>query len=464
MHAMTGFADARAPEPTIEHWDVASDAMSRLGRGEDPVNRMEAGLRLAMELGTDPKGVPEIEARRFEMAFAHAVARNHEMEEGGPALASTDWARSFLVDASIQREAEATLGATSAARASRHRWGASETKNEHWAVAGVPPTLFSNASEDELKVMASGRMHELTGDRATQIEIAVMSAMAPGSPRLEHDLEIMTVGSVAVSGMRGMVEHADRSAFGPPPIGPDNMAMAGIADRMDLARRAAEVGHRDARGLFDPTPGRNPFVTDFDQERRSERAVMGLDATPFGRIVNTAAHSLNALSGFDVDMDGAHRLKMAAARLLATGPNAFGDEKGDIRALMADVLLQRAAEEKLSGRDRGSAGLLEEMISGNRDSRESVRFTTLPSERRETEAVANGRFSEVGDGRGIASGLRNATWRASIVGSPEIDRTIRQEMVALRPTGKAVSAAKGRVVPESPAVAMAIAARGGASR
>lgn len=461
---MTGFADARAPEPTAEHWEAAAETMAHLASGADPIDRMEAGLRLAMEIGTDPKGVPEIEARRFEMAFAHAIARNHEMDEGGPALASTDWARSFLVDASIQREAEATLGSKPAARASRHRWGASETKDEHWAVIGVPPTLFANATEDELKVMASGRMHELTGDRATQIEIAVMSAMAPGSPRLEHDLQIMTIGAVAATDMRAMVEAADRSAFGPQSLGSDNLTMAGIADRMDLARRAAEVGHRDARGLFDPTPGRNPFVTDFEQERRAERAVMGLDPTPFGRVVNTAAHSLNALSGFDVDMDGTHRLKMAAARLLTTGPNPFGDEKGDIRSLMADVLLQRAAEEKLSGRDRGSAALLEEMISGNRESRESVRFTTLPSERSETEAVAKGRFAEVGDSRGIASGLRNATWRASIVGSAEIDRTIRQEMAALRPTGKAVSVAKGRVIPESPAVAMAIAARGGASR
>lgn len=463
---MTGFADARAPEPTAEHWEAASETMASLGRGEDPIDRMEAGLRLAMELGTDPKGIPEIEARRFEMAFAHAIARNHEMDEGGPALASTDWARSFLVDASIQREAEATLGAKPAARASRHRWGASETKDEHWAVIGVPPTLFSNATEDELKVMASGRMHELTGDRATQIEIAVMSAMAPGSPRLEHDLQIATIGAVVATDMRAMVELADRSAFGPLPLGSDNLTMAGIADRMDLARRAAEVGHRDARGLFDPTPGRNPFVTTFEQEQRAERAVMGLDVSPFGRVVNIAAHSLNALDGFDVDIEGPHRLKMAAARLLTTGPNPFGDEKGDVRALMADVLLQRAAEEKLSGvigRDR-SARLLEEMVSGNPESRESVRFTTLPSERRETQAVADGRFAEVTDARGIASGLRNAVWRASIVGSAEIDRTIRQEMAALRPTGKAVSVAKGRVIQEPPAVAMAIAARGGASR
>ena len=464
---MKDFTRISAPEPTAFEWGRASDAMSVFMGSEPPLNRMEAGLLTALSMGIDTTQETSVELRRYEMAFAHALARNARDGEEAPSLSSHDWARSFLVDASIQREAEITLQSTDKAAASRHRWGASEVSAEVWSMAGVPPTIFSGATQDELKSMAAGRMHELSGATAAQVEVSIMAAMSPGSPLLEHGLENAAVHRPQGSGLphgRDLVESVDRDLFGPKAPGPDHADMAALADRMMLARRAAEVGHRDARGLFDPTPGRNPFLTTPDAERRAERAVLGFEASAFGRTVAIAANSLNAIEGWNQDIDGAHRLKMAAARLLTTGPNPLGDEKADVRGLMADVYLQRAAEERLSGVDRGSARQLEILVSGVADSRESVRFTTLASERTETEAVARGRFDRVADARGIASGLRNATWRAGISGSGEIDRIIRQETLSLRAPGRPVSVAKGPRVDESPAVAMAIAARGARGR
>ena len=463
---MKDFTRIAAPQPDDRHLSDAQDAVAAMRSGDEPRNRMEAGLATAMRIGIDSAHSPQVEERRYEMAFAHALARNQRDGVEAPALSSLDWARSFIVDASIQREAEVTLQSVPKVAASRHRWGASEVASEPWAQAGVPPTLFLNAGQDDLKSMASGSVHDLGNDAAAQVEISVLSAMTSGSPHLENRLENAAVLVADGASPRGreLIEMLDEQVFGPRREGPDHADMGALADRMILARRAAEVGHRDARGLFDPTPGRNPFVVTPENLRRSERAVIGLEPGAFGRTVALAANSLNAIAGWDQDVDGAHRLKMAAARLLTTGPNPLGDQKADVRVLMADVYLQRAAEDRLSGRDSGAARLLETIVSGNAESRESVRFTTLASERMETQAVAEGRFDDVGDARGIASGLRNATWRAGIVGASEVDRVIRQEIVRMSAPTRPVSVAKGRRVEEAPAISMAIAARGGRDR
>lgn len=465
-HAMKDFSLIAAPEPSDRNLSVAGEAVSAMGMREEPRSRMEAGLATAMRIGIDPTHPFEIEERRYEMAFAHALARNDRDGVEAPALSSLDWARTLIVDASIQREAEITLRSPPAVAASRHRWGASEVASEPWAQAGVPPTLFLNATREDLMSMASGSMHEMRGETAAQFEISVIAAMTTGSPHLEHRLEKAAVLVSEVSSIRGreLIEMLDEQIFGPRHEGPDHADMGALADRMILARRAAEVGHRDARGLFDPTPGRNPFEVTPEALRRAERAVMGLEPGQFGRTVTLAGNSLAAIAGWDQDIEGGHRLKMAAARLLTTGPNPLGDQKADVRVLMADVYLQRAAEDRIVGKDSGAARLLETIVSGNAESRESVRFTTLASEREETRAVADGRFHDVGDSRGIASGLRNATWRAGIVGASEIDKVIRQEIVRMSAPSRPVSVAKGRRVEEAPAVALAIAARGGRGR
>lgn len=463
---MKDFSLIAAPEPSDRNLADASDAVSAMGAHEEPRSRMEAGLSMAMRIGIDPSHPLEVEERRYEMAFAHALARNDRDGAEAPALSSLDWARTLIVDASIQREAEVTLRSDPRVAASRHRWGASEVSSEPWAQAGVPPTLFLNATREDLTSIASGAVYDMRGETAAQFEISVIAAMTTGSPHLEHRLEraALVVGENASLKGRALIEALDEQVYGPLHAGPDHRDMGALADRMILARRAAEVGHRDARGLFDPTPGRNPFIVTDEALRRSERAVMGLEPGQFGRTVTLANNSLAAIAGWDQDIEGSHRLKMAAARLLTTGPNPLGDQKADVRVLMADVYLQRAAEDRITGRDSGAARLLETIVSGNPDSRESIRFTTLASEREETRAVADGRFHDVGDARGIASGLRNATWRAGIVGASEIDKVIREETVRMSAPSRPVSVAKGRRVEEPPAVALAIAARGGRGR
>jgi hypothetical protein len=464
---MEHFATIASPEPTHAHVQQAIDTVQYLAQGNPPRNRLEAGLDVALAIGIDPSHERVVEERRFEMAYANALARNERAGPEAPSLSSHDWARSLLVEASIQREAEISLQLPAKEVQQRHQWGAPRVEAEHWAQAGVRPYLFREADGEELKAMAAGRMHELTGETAGRVEASVTAAMAPGSPLLEHTL--VSAAAYRAHGTdlpkgREQVELVDAARFGPKPAGPDHEVMGGIADRMMLAQRAAAVGHRDARGLFDPTPGRNPFEVTPMHVERANRATIGFENSEFSRRVQLASRTMIALDGLAADPNRGARLHSAAARLLASGMNSQGDAKADVRTLMADVYLQRTAEDLLAGKDSGAAGRLEALVSGTPAGRDAVRLTTLPSERAETQAIAEGRFQDVSDARGLASGIRHSTWRAEMVGSSMIDRAIREEMQVMAKPIKAVSAAKGPGHGVSAVTRMAMAGRGGNGR
>lgn len=464
---MEHFAKIAAPEPTQEQVEHAIATVHYLSKGNPPRNRMEAGLDVALTIGIDPSHERVVEERRFEMAYANALARNERAGPEAPSLASHDWARSMLVEASIQREAEISLQLPAREVQARHQWGAPRVESEHWAQAGVRPHLFREASTEDLKSMAAGRMYELAGETGSLVEASVTAAMAPGSPHLEHSL--VSASAYRAQGTdlpkgREQVELVDASRFGPKPAGPDHEVMGGIADRMMLAQKAAAVGHRDARGLFDPTPGRNPFEVGQMHVERANRATYGLENSEFSRRVQLASRTMIAMDGLAADPNRANRLKMAAARLLASGMNSQGDAKVDVRTLMADVYLQRTAEDLLAGKDSGAKDRLEALVSGTPSGRDAVRLTTLPSERSETQAIAEGRFHDVSDARGLASGLRHSTWRAEMVGSSMIDRAIREEMLVMAKPIQAVSVAKGPVGAGLSSAHLAMAGRSGHGR
>lgn len=442
---MTGFMHKGAPVPDHAELTLASRAVDRLAAGAVPASRMEAGLVFALVGAREVSGVSVVEDRRFALAMARGMAR--EREDGAVGMSSIDWARSFAVDASIQREAEKLLSLDVLDRQARLRWGSAEIQGEPWAQAGTPPTVFSKAAEDDLKAMASGSFHELSVLRGPEVETSVLSASQPAAPSLERRLhEVAGIIWSPDAPIAETVATIDARVFGP--VDPEawtGAELAARADRMSLARRAADVGHRDARGLFDPTPGRSPFETDHAHELRGVAAVQGGE---MGRLNRVAQAALEVLSVIDPEAgtsgaDGV-RLASAAARLVKAGPPPLGDETADVRILVADVLVQKVAADAIAGTSSPARRVLEEMVSGNADSRETVGFWRK-GEGERMRAVADGRFRDLDDSTGLASAIRHTVWRAEIVGSPSMNERIRHALIRATPkTAERAVPARGR--------------------
>jgi hypothetical protein len=342
-------------------------------------------------------------------------------------MSSIDWARTFAVDASIQREAEKLLSLDVLDRQARLRWGSRDVQGEPWMQAGVSPSLFSKAADSDLKAMASGSFGDLSPLRAPEVELSILSAAQPAMPSLEARLHLAAGTPPVGPGQAGLAEgivQADLRAFGP--VDPEAWTGAEIAarsDRMALARRAAEVGHRDARGLFDPTPGRSPFDVDHAQTLRGIRAVQGGETGRLARVVQAAHEVIAQVDGGSPRFDDVSSLPSAVARLLKAGPPVGGDERVDVRILVADVLVQKCAGDFLAGRPSSARPVLEEMVSGSPEARETVGFWRR-GEKEAIEAVASGRFDRLDDSTGLASVVRNTTWRAEFGGSRSIDLRI----------------------------------------
>lgn len=427
---MNDFMHKGPPGPNDEDLARASRVVDRLSGGGRPADRMEAGLVFALVGARDITGISVIEDRRFTMAMSRGLARDRE--EGGIGMSSIDWARTFAVDASIQREAEKLLSLDMLDRQARLRWGSSEIQGEPWMQAGVPPSVFSKAAEEDLKAMASGSFQDLSILRGPEVETSLLSAAQPAAPSLEVRLHLAAgtppLGKDRDSLSKGILA-ADQRAFGPvDPKAWTGQELAAMADRMALARRAADVGHRDARGLFDPTPGRSPFATDHAQDLRGIAAVQGAEK---GRLNRVAQAALEVLEGIDpagvASGDDGIRLATAAARLVKAGPHPLGDERSDVRTLVADVLVQKCAADTVFGTSSPARSVLEEMVSGNVESRESVGFWRRGQEE-QMKAVAFGRFQDLDDSTGLASGIRNTIWRAEMVGSPSMNRRVEMAL------------------------------------
>lgn len=417
---------ARTPyEPDRQEEIRASVAVDRLKAGEPPLDRMEAGLAAAMKAGRDPHAIPEIEDRRYALAHARGLARMRLAGDEAPSLGSIDWARVYSVDASIQREAERSLGMDMLDREARHRWGSSRTKSEIWVQAGVSPSVFGKAAEEELVSMAAGRFHEIAPGRGCSLETSLMSAMAPAAPSMEKVLHEAAGTPSPLTGPEGLAVTAarmDERRFGPLPPGPDGVRMATLSDRVELAARSSEIGHRDARGLHDPTPGRHPFAITHEHVVMARKAI----ASGTGMLGGIAAAARSVERSLDVPRDGSEdvRLESAVARLAKRGPDMVSGMRGDVRAVIADMLVQRSAADLLAGRGIEAEQALERFVSNTPGGREAVRFTGMASDAPSVKAAAEGRFGDLDDARGYASAVRNAIWRSSMGSSPDIENAI----------------------------------------
>jgi hypothetical protein len=434
---MDPFIDRTPAEPTDAEELRASRTFDRLAAGGMPADRMEAGLAFAMVAGRDVAGNPQIEDRRFAMAYARGLARMRTAGDERPAIGSIDWARTFCVDASIQREAEKSLGMDVLDRQERHRWGSKWTRDEHWVQAGVSPSVFAKAADEELLSMASGRFHEILPGRGRPIETALMSSMAPALPSMEAGLHQVASTPVAMVGDNRLEEGAriaDEKAFGPMPAGVDGIGMATLSDRIEMAARAREVGHRDARGLHDSTPGRHPFVVT-EADRTSAATAMRGGSAPLARVAS-AARIVHAGLGLGAGAETDARLQSALARLAKRGPDPTSGMSADVRGVVADVLIQQAASDRLLGRGTAAEDALERMVSNTPGGRDSVRFTGIASDRPSVVAVAEGRFGDLDDSRGFASAVRSSMWKAGIGSSPEIDRIVERVSAPRAPMSK----------------------------
>lgn len=434
---MEPFIDRTPAEPTEAEELRATRTFDRLAVGGVPADRMEAGLAFAMLAARDVTGNPQIEDRRLTMAYSRGLARMRVAGDERPAIGSIDWARTFTVDASIQREAEKSLGLDMLDRQERHRWGSKHTRNEHWVQAGVSPSVFAKAADEELVSMASGRFHEILPGRGRGIETALMSSMAPALPSMEARLHEVARTPVAMVGENRLEEGAriaDEKAFGPMPAGVDGVAMATLSDRIELAARAREVGHRDARGLHDRTPGRHPFAIT-ETHRNSAAAAMRGSASPLAKVA-AAARIVHADIGTGTSAETEARLEFALARLVKRGPDPTSGVSGDVRGVVADMLIQQAASDRLLGRGTAAEDALERLVSNTPGGRDSVRFTGIASDRPSVIAIAEGRFGDLTDDRGYASAVRSSMWKAGIGSSPEVDRVVERVSAPRAPTSK----------------------------
>src|SRR3546814_11923595 len=83
-------------------------------------------------------------------------------------LSALDYARTILVDVSIQREAEAALQIMDILdRRDQYSWLSSEHQGKPWHSAEIAPSEFLNFAADELAVVASGRYSDLKIGRAS---------------------------------------------------------------------------------------------------------------------------------------------------------------------------------------------------------------------------------------------------------------------------------------------------------
>lgn len=432
---MDPFIDRTPPAPNEAEELAGMRAVDAVATGAGAHDRMQAGLAIAVLAGRELGGNPQVEDRRFAMAFARGLARMRTAGDEAPALGSVDWARVFTVDASIQREAEKSLGMDVLDREARHRWGSKWARTEQWVQAGVAPSVFGKAAEEELVSMAAGRFHEILPGRGRGLETALMSSMAPAMPSLERTLHEVAQTPMPISGVDGLgavAARMDERRFGPLPAGPDGVEMATLSDRIELAARAREVGARDARGLHDPTPGRHPAAVSSEHVAKA-RAAMAGGMTSLARIA-AGARAVEGDLGLVSDGREAARLESALARLVKRGPDPAGGMKGDVRGVVADMLIQRSAADRLAGRGTASAEALERFVSNTPGGRDAVRFTGMASDRASVAAMAEGRFADVDDSRGYASAARNSVWRAGMGSSPAIDASLDRAWAARSPS------------------------------
>lgn len=418
-------------EPSECQWQASAEALQNALREQPPADRAEAGLRIAADWMKGESGeIDVVDERRLELAYSRVLAREASDAPDRMDLSSIDFGRALLVDVSLQREAEIAVQLDVLDRRDHCSWLNAALQEAPCMWAEVSPTEFLHFNDEELTAIAAGRFDELCSYQREGVEVMLLRGMSrrdDGFDQALHKLNanIFAVGDnvddfadVAKAEKALRAEEAQRFGTRSGPAGLSSMEIEGVAERLTVARHA-DLYREQSNSLYDPRPGRNPFVL---REGAGEKGEAAVDAAMNGhkrsRMEKTirVALEFQMERGVVLDRPAFQRMERAAGRLL-TMPNV--NELSDLDAakvLIVDSAIQKTAKEALSPVrlvvvDKGHSS--SQQILGDMLGRGSVPiFTTLKSERNDTQAVAAGRFHDLTDDRGIGSMVRQALYRS----------------------------------------------------
>ena len=430
-------------------FDVGSAAVSAWCTNDHPASRMEQGLRIALEW-SDREGIvtgPE-EQHRFAMAYARMHAREASLQAEPAVLGSVDYARGLLVDVSLQREAGKALDLDPMDRAERYSWSDSAMYEIPYVRADNAPDMMLKIAERDLAAIRDGTFSELSSGQRQNVELMLLRGVSPREAEFDRELHhvnaILMRGGWAVtraefSDDKDVGELArnadvmDQERFGPHSRtgGLSRHELGGLVDRLGQSMLSSRL-REGSRNLYDPRPGKNPFIPD---ESKEGLQYATLTAVKNGRVGNQLERSVRAAmayqqeQGIVLDRPAVRRMESAVMRLVSRREDRALTEEKAVKVLLVDTAIQKTAAEKLSvSAQRSNAsealspseGMLEELVGRG----SYPVFTKLPVEKLDTKAVAQGRFHDLSDERGIGSAVQTAMFRSGRVLEGDIAKDI----------------------------------------
>lgn len=408
---------------TDEDRKTAYDAMSKEVSREDPDNHLEGGLRIAANWTAGHHSLQMVEERRLELAYARLVAREREGVTDPVALSSKDYARMLVVDASLQREAEKGLKLDLLDRQERFSWMNPDMNDVPFVRADTSPTVMSDFAEDDLKALATGNFDDISKLQRSNVELMLLRGASARSPELEAELD-------------KAAKHEDGLTYLPMEKGAGKLTateFGGVVDRLAMIG----PGQRPA---YDARPQYNPFSID---ERRDGLQTATVNAVVGGRVKNPLEQATRVAlefqqeRGIPVNAEAKQQMECAVARFVSSGDRGVSPVDA-AKILIVDTAMQRAAREKLEAGVKDlskspSVKILEDVVGKGG----YPVFTKLESEKQNTLAVAQGRFSDLTDERGMGSAVYLAVHRSgrTVRGDTgdQLDRLVKVNRVGKEP-------------------------------
>lgn len=185
-------------------------------------------------------------------------------------------------------------------------------------------------------------------------------------------------------------------------------AFGGVVDRLAMVA----PGQRPA---YDARPQYNPFSVN---EKRDGLQTATVNAVVGGRIKNKLeqatriAMEFQQERGIPVNEEAKQHMEGAVMRFVSSGERGMSPKEA-AKVLIVDAAMQRSARERLEGGDFGhrktaSVQILEDIVGKGG----YPVFTKLESEKKDTLAIAQGRFSDLTDERGLGSAVYLAIHRS----------------------------------------------------
>lgn len=420
-------------EPSIDDLEASEDTL-RQALTSDPVEtRAAAGLKIAADWIQDREGSLDVmEERRLELAYARVLARDGSDGPDPMELGAIDYARTLLVDVSLQKEGEVALQMINIFdRRDHYNWLNTEHEGKPWHRAEISPSDFMNYTSADLAGIASGRFEELPSYHREGVEVFLIKGMSRRDDVFDAELYALHPHRKALDASPtvkvGDLDQLDRNArkaeadlYGVHPKlgGIACLEIEGVAERLTVARHA-DLYRDHSMSLYDARPGKNPFVVSDTVAERGQKAVQSAgEGFKRNRVEKAARVALEfqQLRGVPLDRAAFKRMESAAGRLIRMPDVGELSDLEAAKALIVDASIQKTASETLNPKadiswaspKSASQQILDDMLGRGT----APIFTKLAVERQDTEAVAAGRFADLTDDRGIGSMVRQAIYRS----------------------------------------------------